>query len=437
MVGDEEVERNQDQLWERAQQLLPGGVNSPVRSFRSVGGQPFFVDRGQGCYLWDVEGNRFIDYVCSWGALLLGHSHPRIVTAVQAAVERGTSYGAPTPLEVALAEKIQEAFPTMERIRLVNSGTEATMSALRVARGYTGRDKVIKFIGCYHGHADYLLAKAGSGATTFGVPDSAGVPPSLTQDLILLPFNDAGAFQRTMDQWGDHIAAVIVEPIAGNMGVIPPKWDFLVALRSETKKHGTVLIFDEVMTGFRVAYGGAQALYGIQPDMTCLGKIVGGGFPLAAYGGRKEIMQVVAPLGPVYQAGTLSGNPVAVTAGLATLQFLQETHPYGELDEKGRWLQEALQSAAQKVRIPVQINRVGSMMTLFFTDQPVTDYESAMRANTRAFAAFFHAMLEMGIFLPPSQFEALFLSIAHGSEELEKTADAAEKAFEKVALLIN
>ncbi|MCS7223925.1 MAG: glutamate-1-semialdehyde 2,1-aminomutase [Armatimonadetes bacterium] len=431
------MERNQDQLWERAQQLLPGGVNSPVRSFRSVGGQPFFVDRGQGCYLWDVEGNRFIDYVCSWGALLLGHSHPRIVTAVQAAVERGTSYGAPTPLEVALAEKIQEAFPTMERIRLVNSGTEATMSALRVARGYTGRDKVIKFIGCYHGHADYLLAKAGSGATTFGVPDSAGVPPSLTQDLILLPFNDAGAFQRTMDQWGDHIAAVIVEPIAGNMGVIPPKWDFLVALRSETKKHGTVLIFDEVMTGFRVAYGGAQALYGIQPDMTCLGKIVGGGFPLAAYGGRKEIMQVVAPLGPVYQAGTLSGNPVAVTAGLATLQFLQETHPYGELDEKGRWLQEALQSAAQKVRIPVQINRVGSMMTLFFTDQPVTDYESAMRANTRAFAAFFHAMLEMGIFLPPSQFEALFLSIAHGSEELEKTADAAEKAFEKVALLIN
>ncbi len=426
-------EKNSAWWWERAQELFPGGVNSPVRSFRSVGGTPFFVAQGRGCRIWDVEGKEYVDYICSWGALILGHCHPEVVSAVQAIIERGTSFGAPTALEVTLAERIQEAFPTMERMRMVNSGTEATMSAIRVARGFTKRSKIIKFIGCYHGHADYLLAKAGSGATTFGIPDSAGVPPSLTTDVLILPFNNAEAFTRAMEALGDEIACVIVEPVAGNMGVVPPKWDFLAALRAETKKHGAVLIFDEVITGFRLTYGGAQSYYGIQPDLTCLGKIIGGGFPLAVYGGRKEIMDCVAPVGPVYQAGTLSGNPVAVTAGITTLKVLQETHPYGELEEKGRWLEHALRSAAAQAGVPVQINRVGSMMTIFFSKDPVTDYESATRSSTRAYATFFHGLLERGVFLPPSQFEALFLSTAHDSSSLEKAAEAAEDGFRQVA----
>lgn len=416
-------------LFERAQKLMPGGVNSPVRAFRAVGGTPFFVARGERCYLWDVDGNRYVDFVCSWGPLILGHAHPEVVAAVKEAVEKGTTYGAPTELEVLLAEKIQQAFPSMEMLRLVNSGTEATMSAIRAARGYTGRRKIVKFEGCYHGHADYLLVKAGSGATTFGVPDSAGVPEGTAQDTIVLPYNDVRAFNETMDAMGDEIAAVIVEPIAGNMGVVLPNPDFLKALREQTEKHGAVLIFDEVITGFRVAFGGAQSLYGIRPDMTCLGKIVGGGFPLAAYGGRREIMQSVAPLGPVYQAGTLSGNPVAVTAGLKTLEILERDNPYPELESKTRQLVEAISRSAKEAGIPVQINQIASMFTVFFTDQPVTDYSSAKRSDTQRYARFFHALLERGVYFPPSQFEAAFVSTAHDDEALAKTQEAVREAM--------
>lgn len=420
-------------LFERAQKLMPGGVNSPVRAFRAVGGTPFFVAKGEGCYLWDVDGNKYVDFVCSWGPLILGHAHPEIVAAVKEAVEKGTTYGAPTELEVLLAEKIQQAFPSMEMLRLVNSGTEATMSAIRVARGYTGRKKIVKFEGCYHGHADYLLVKAGSGATTFGIPDSAGVPEGTAQDTIVLPYNEVQAFNETMDAIGDEIAAVIVEPIAGNMGVVLPKPEFLRALQEQTERHGAVLIFDEVITGFRVAFGGAQSLYGIRPDMTCLGKIVGGGFPLAAYGGRREIMQSVAPLGPVYQAGTLSGNPVAVTAGLKTLEILERDNPYPELERKTRQLTEAIADAAKEVGIPVQINQIASMFTVFFTDQPVTDYASAKRSDTQRYARFFHALLERGVYFPPSQFEAAFVSIAHDDEALTVTQEAVKFAMRTLA----
>jgi glutamate-1-semialdehyde 2,1-aminomutase len=412
---------------------MPGGVNSPVRAFKAVGGTPFFVARGEGCYLWDVDGNRFIDFVCSWGPLILGHAHPEVVAAVKEAVERGTTYGAPTELEVALAEKIQQAFPSMEMLRLVNSGTEATMSAIRAARGYTGRKKIVKFEGCYHGHADYLLVKAGSGAATFGIPDSAGVPEGTAQDTIVLPYNDIEAFNETMDAMGEEIAAVIVEPIAGNMGVVLPKPEFLAALRQQTEKRGIVLIFDEVITGFRVAYGGAQSLYGIKPDMTCLGKIVGGGFPLAAYGGRKEIMQTVAPLGPVYQAGTLSGNPVAVTAGLKTLEILERDNPYPELERRTKQLTQVISEAAKEAGVPVQINQIASMFTVFFTDQPVVDYASARRSDTQRYARFFHALLERGVYFPPSQFEAAFLSTAHDDEALSFAQEAVRSAMKAIA----
>jgi len=420
-------------LFERAQSLMPGGVNSPVRAFKAVGGTPFFVARGEGCYLWDVDGNRFVDFVCSWGPLILGHAHPEVVAAVKEAVERGTTYGAPTELEVALAEKIQQAFPSMEMLRLVNSGTEATMSAIRAARGYTGRKKIVKFEGCYHGHADYLLVKAGSGAATFGIPDSAGVPEGTAQDTIVLPYNDIEAFNKTTDAMGEEIAAVIVEPIAGNMGVVLPKPEFLAALRQQTEKHGVVLIFDEVITGFRVAYGGAQSLYGIKPDMTCLGKIVGGGFPLAAYGGRKEIMQTVAPLGPVYQAGTLSGNPVAVTAGLKTLEILERDNPYPELERRTKQLTQVISEAAKEAGVPVQINQIASMFTVFFTDQPVVDYASARRSDTQRYARFFHALLERGVYFPPSQFEAAFLSTAHDDEALSFAQEAVRSAMKAIA----
>jgi glutamate-1-semialdehyde 2,1-aminomutase len=412
---------------------MPGGVNSPVRAFKAVGGTPFFVAKGEGCYLWDVDGNRFIDFVCSWGPLILGHAHPEVVAAVKEAVERGTTYGAPTELEVALAEKIQQAFPSMEMLRLVNSGTEATMSAIRAARGYTGRKKIVKFEGCYHGHADYLLVKAGSGAATFGIPDSAGVPEGTAQDTIVLPYNDIEAFNKTMDAMGEEIAAVIVEPIAGNMGVVLPKPEFLAALRQQTEKHGVVLIFDEVITGFRVAYGGAQSLYGIKPDMTCLGKIVGGGFPLAAYGGRKEIMQTVAPLGPVYQAGTLSGNPVAVTAGLKTLEILERDNPYPELERRTKQLTQVISEAAKEAEVPVQINQIASMFTVFFTAQPVVDYASARRSDTQRYARFFHALLERGVYFPPSQFEAAFLSTVHDDEALSFAQDAVRSAMKAIA----
>lgn len=420
-------------LFERAQSLMPGGVNSPVRAFKAVGGTPFFVARGEGCYLWDVDGNRFVDFVCSWGPLILGHAHPEVVAAVKEAVERGTTYGAPTELEVALAEKIQQAVPSMEMLRLVNSGTEATMSAIRAARGYTGRKKIVKFEGCYHGHADYLLVKAGSGAATFGIPDSAGVPEGTAQDTIVLPYNDIEAFNKTMDAMGEEIAAVIVEPIAGNMGVVLPKPEFLAALRQQTEKHGVVLIFDEVITGFRVAYGGAQSLYGIKPDLTCLGKIVGGGFPLAAYGGRKEIMQTVAPLGPVYQAGTLSGNPVAVTAGLKTLEILERDNPYPELERRTKQLTQVISEAAKEAGVPVQINQIASMFTVFFTDQPVVDYASARRSDTQRYARFFHALLERGVYFPPSQFEAAFLSTAHDDEALSFAQEAVRSAMKAIA----
>jgi glutamate-1-semialdehyde 2,1-aminomutase len=363
----------------------------------------------------------------------LGHAHPEVVAAVKEAVERGTTYGAPTELEVALAEKIQQAFPSMEMLRLVNSGTEATMSAIRAARGYTGRKKIVKFEGCYHGHADYLLVKAGSGAATFGIPDSAGVPEGTAQDTIVLPYNDIEAFNKTMDAMGEEIAAVIVEPIAGNMGVVLPKPEFLAALRQKTEKHGVVLIFDEVITGFRVAYGGAQSLYGIKPDMTCLGKIVGGGFPLAAYGGRKEIMQTVAPLGPVYQAGTLSGNPVAVTAGLKTLEILERDNPYPELERRTKQLTQVISEAAKEAGVPVQINQIASMFTVFFTDQPVVDYASARRSDTQRYARFFHALLERGVYFPPSQFEAAFLSTAHDDEALSFAQDAVRSAMKAIA----
>lgn len=412
---------------------MPGGVNSPVRAFRAVGGTPFFVARGEGCYLWDVDGNRYVDFVCSWGPLILGHAHPEVVTAVKEAVDKGTTYGAPTELEVLLAEKIQQAFPSMEMLRLVNSGTEATMSAIRVARGYTGRKKIVKFEGCYHGHADYLLVKAGSGATTFGIPDSAGVPEGTAQETIVLPYNDVQAFNETMNTIGDEIAAVIVEPIVGNMGVVLPKVEFLRALREQTERHGAVLIFDEVITGFRVAFGGAQSLYGIRPDMTCLGKIVGGGFPLAAYGGRKEIMQSVAPLGPVYQAGTLSGNPIAVTSGLKTLEILERDNPYPELERKTKQLVEAVADEARKVGIPIQINQIASMFTVFFTGQPVTDYTSAKRSDTQRYARFFHALLEWGVYFPPSQFEAAFVSTAHDEEALESVLEAVKRAMKAIA----
>jgi len=418
-------------LFERAQRVMPGGVNSPVRAFRAVGGTPFFVQRGEGCFLWDVDGNRYVDFVCSWGPLLLGHAHPEVVAAVKEAIEHGTTYGAPTELEIRLAEKIQQAFPSMEMLRLVNSGTEATMSAIRTARGYTGRSRIVKFEGCYHGHADYLLVKAGSGATTFGIPDSAGVPESFSQETIVLPYNDVKAFVRTMDAVGDQIAAVIVEPIAGNMGVVLPKPEFLHALREQTQKHGAVLIFDEVITGFRVTYGGAQTLYGIQPDMTCLGKIVGGGFPLAAYGGRREIMEHVAPLGPVYQAGTLSGNPIAVTAGLKTLEILERDNPYPDLERRTQWLTDEMAVIAREVGVPVQINCIASMFTVFFNDQPVVDYASAKRSDTQRYARFFHVLLEKGVFFPPSQFEAAFLSTAHTDDALAVTLEALRSAFQK------
>ncbi|MCS3918924.1 glutamate-1-semialdehyde 2,1-aminomutase [Fervidibacter sacchari] len=420
-------------LFERAQALMPGGVNSPVRAFKAVGGTPFFVARGEGCYLWDVDGNKFVDFVCSWGPLILGHAHPEVVAAVKEAVERGTTYGAPTELEVVLAEKIQQAFPSMEMLRLVNSGTEATMSAIRAARGYTGRKKIVKFEGCYHGHADYLLVKAGSGAATFGIPDSAGVPEGTAQDTIVLPYNDIKAFSETMDAMGEEIAAVIVEPIAGNMGVVLPKPEFLSALRQQTEKHGVVLIFDEVITGFRVAYGGAQALYGIKPDMTCLGKIVGGGFPLAAYGGRKEIMQTIAPLGPVYQAGTLSGNPVAVTAGLKTIEILERDNPYPEIERRTKQLTQVISEAAREAGVPVQINQIASMFTVFFTDQPVVDYASARRSDTQRYARFFHELLERGVYFPPSQFEAAFLSAAHDDEALSFAQDAIRSTMRAIA----
>ncbi|HSB13552.1 MAG TPA: glutamate-1-semialdehyde 2,1-aminomutase [Bryobacteraceae bacterium] len=412
-----------ESLFDRAQRSIPGGVNSPVRAFRSVGGKPLFISRGEGSHIFDADGNEYVDYVGSWGPLLLGHRHPAILTALEEAAHSGTSFGAPTEREIELAEAIRDAVPSIEMVRLVNSGTEATMSAIRLARGLTGRDLTVKFEGCYHGHVDSLLVKAGSGVATLGLPDTAGVPKSFADTTIALPFNSAEAVEQAFREHGARIASVIVEPVAGNMGCVPPKPGFLAALREITERYGALLIFDEVMTGFRVAWGGAQQLYGIRPDLTTLGKVIGGGLPIAAYGGRAEVMAKIAPLGPVYQAGTLSGNPMAVAAGLAMLRHLK-AHPevYTTLERNGERLQAAAPSE-------ITVNRVGSMFTFFFTDQRVTDYDSAKTCDTARFGDYFRFMLDRGVYLAPSQFEAAFLSAVHTDEDITRTIEAAREFF--------
>ncbi len=417
------------QLFQQAQNLLPGGVDSPVRAFRAVGGQPLFIERGEGAYLYDVDGNRYIDYVLSWGPLILGHAHPQVVAALKRAVERGTSYGAPSPLELELAQRIQSFMPALEMIRFVNSGTEATMSALRLARAFTGHHKIIKFEGCYHGHADYLLVQAGSGVVTLGLPDSPGVPPSVAQDTLVARYNDLDSVAELFHQYPEEIAAVIVEPVAGNMGVVPPLPGFLPGLRQLTQQFGALLIFDEVMSGFRVHPGGAQALYQIQPDLTTLGKVIGGGLPVGAYGGRREIMQMVAPAGPVYQAGTLSGNPLAMSAGIATLDHLRSPATWEALEAAAARLEEGLCQAAQQAGIPVQTRRVGTMFTLFFSQTPPRDWPSVKTADTQRYAHFFRAMLESGVYLAPSQFEAAFISTAHDQAVISQTIEAAHQAM--------
>ncbi|MCB8951063.1 MAG: glutamate-1-semialdehyde 2,1-aminomutase [Ardenticatenales bacterium] len=416
-------------LFAAAQECLPGGVNSPVRAFRAVGGQPLFIDHGAGAYLFDVDGNRYIDYVLSWGPLIAGHAHPTVVAALQAAVTRGTSYGAPNAQEVTLARLVTTMMPHIEMVRFVNSGTEATMSALRLARAFTGRHKILKFAGNYHGHADLLLVQAGSGVATLGLPDSPGVPPATTADTLVAPYNDLATTERLVEQFGDQLAAIIVEPVSGNMGLVPPLPGFLGGLRQLATQAGALLIFDEVMTGFRVHPGGAQTLYGVRPDLTALGKVIGGGLPVGAYGGRREIMEMVAPVGPMYQAGTLSGNPLAMTAGLATLGILRQPGVWAVLEEMGEMLVDGLRERAEDAGIPVRISRVGTMFGLFFHDQPVVDWETARRANTDRFKAYFQAMLAQGIYLAPSQFEAGFISTAHGPAEIGATLDAAAHAF--------
>ncbi len=410
-------------LFERAQEFIPGGVNSPVRAFRSVGGKPLFIAQGQGSRIFDVDGNEYIDYVGSWGPLLLGHRHPEIIAALESALEIGTSFGAPTSQEIDLAEEICSAVPSIEMVRLVNSGTEATMSAIRLARAFTGRDLIVKFDGCYHGHVDSLLVQAGSGVATLGIPDTIGIPKPFCDTTISLPYNSPDAVRGAFDAHRDRIAAVIVEPVAGNMGCVPPAPGFHEALREVTQDAGALLIFDEVMTGFRVAFGGAQQLYGITPDLTTLGKVIGGGLPVGAYGGRKDIMKMIAPAGPVYQAGTLSGNPLAVAAGLAMLRHLK-THPeiYTQLETRAARVCAAVPEG-------LTVNRVGSMFTVFFTQMPVTDYASAKTSDTERFGRFFRGMLERGVYLAPSQFEAAFLSAAHTERDIDATIAAAKDAF--------
>lgn len=418
--------------WEKSQQYIPGGVNSPVRNFSKVGEHPRFIESGNGCKIYDIDGNEYIDYVASWGPLILGHAHPSIVEAVSQAATRGTSFGAPTALETELAEVIVDAVPSIEQVRLVNSGTEATMSAIRVARGYTGRDKIIKIDGCYHGHVDYLLAKAGSGVATFGLSDSGGVPEDFARNTLTIPFNDADALKSTIEANPDEIACLILEPVMGNMGIIPPRDGYLNELREITEQHGIVLIFDEVITGFRVAYGGAQSLYNVTPDMTCLGKVIGGGLPVGAYGGKREIMKCVAPEGDVYQAGTLSGNPLAVSAGLTTLKSLAEPGTYDQLESRASSLANGLSDATKKHGIDAWHSRVGSMLMLYFTSRTVTDADGARTADTERFRKYFWGLLERGVYVAPSQFEAGFVSLVHSEDDIEKTVQAASDVIAKL-----
>jgi len=418
-----------EQIFRRATEILVGGVNSPVRAFRAVGGDPIIVDRAAGARMWDADGNEYIDYVCSWGALILGHAHPKVVEAIAAQARRGTSYGMPTELEVELATRIRAAVPSCEKIRFVSSGTEATMSAVRLARAATGRDLIIKFEGCYHGHSDSFLSEAGSGLATLGIAACPGVPQALAALTLNAPYNDATAVEKLFDQHRDQIAAVIVEPIAANMGVVPPMPGFLKSLRDLTSRHGALLIFDEVITGFRVCYGGAQTAFGIIPDLTTLGKIIGGGLPVAAYGGRRDLMDRVAPLGPVYQAGTLSGNPLAMSAGIATLELLAVPGFYESLDARAKRLDDGITAALRKADAPATAARVGSLLTLFFTGEPVRDYAGAKQCDTRSFATLFRAMLDRGVFLAPSQFEALFVSSAHSNADIDRTIEAFREAL--------
>jgi glutamate-1-semialdehyde 2,1-aminomutase len=419
-----------EQLFAEALKYIPGGVNSPVRAFRAVGGQPFFVNKAKGAHVWDVDGNEYVDYVGTWGPAILGHAHPKIIKAVQQAAENGTSFGIPNPFEVTMARLICSLVPSVQKVRMCNSGTEATMSAIRLARGFTKRDKIIKFDGCYHGHADSLLVKAGSGALTFGNPDSAGVPAAFTQHTIVLPYNDPDSVKAAFAANKEQIAGIILEPVPGNAGLYLPKPDYLEFLREITASHGALLIFDEVMTGFRLAKGGAQERFGIRPDLSCFGKVIGGGLPVGAFGGRAELMDCLAPVGPVYQAGTLSGNPVAMAAGIAALEELVSNDAYAKLETAGNELQAGLSHAAKSAGVPVQLNRCGSMFCCYFTSEPVHNLADAMKSDRSRFAKYFHGMLAEGIYLAPSQFEAGFLSTAHTAADLDKTVIAAQKVMQ-------
>jgi glutamate-1-semialdehyde 2,1-aminomutase len=416
-------------LFAEAKKHIPGGVNSPVRAFRSVGGEPLFIKKAKGSKIYDVDNKAYIDYVLSWGPMILGHAHPKVTAALKKSIANGTSFGAPTELEVTLAKMVKKAFPSIEMVRMVSSGTEATMSAIRAARGFTNRDKILKFDGCYHGHADSLLVKAGSGVATFGLPDSPGVPADLAKHTLTVAYNDLVAVRDMAVREGSRIACIIVEPVAGNMGCVPPEPGFLEGLRLICDKYGMVLIFDEVMTGFRVAYGGAQQLYHIKPDLTCLGKVIGGGLPVGAYGGKIEIMQKIAPIGPIYQAGTLSGNPLAMVAGIETLKLLAKPGIYKTLEKNAAELEKGLSDAADKAGVPVTFNRVGSMFTGFFTDKKVKDFETAKTADTARFGKYFLSMLRHGVNLAPSQFEAAFLSLAHSRADIQRTIQAARKSL--------
>ncbi len=427
------MNRKSKLLFSRAQQRIPGGVNSPVRAFHSVGGHPRFIKSGQGCRIKDIDGNTYIEYLGSWGPLILGHCYPKIQAALQKQIALGTSFGASTESEVVLAEMIAEAIPSIDKVRLVNSGTEATMSAVRLARAFTGRHKIIKFDGCYHGHVDSLLVKAGSGVATLGLPDSPGIVPQDSNYTISVPYNDPDTLEDVLNQNRAEVAAVILEPVAGNMGTVLPAKGFLQRVRKLTREHGVLLIFDEVITGFRLSYGGAQQLLKLKPDITCLGKIIGGGLPIGAYGGHREIMKWIAPEGPVYQAGTLSGNPLAVAAGIATLKALKKASNYQKLERMTQNLVSGLEKAADQAGVPVKINTIGSMFTVFFNDSPVTDYLSAKTSKTGLYGKFFHALLKEGIYFPPSQFETCFLSMAHTTKDIQTTLQVARTAFEAVA----